>query len=349
MPSQPNKMQTLRIRSAGPMTLSNYTDDEISHLRKAVSSPKSKIKYLALAFHPTDRSVQVVAQAFEKLSTAAWREALWRRLKITASTGNLQATVCALRKTPGGFEEYGLFGRHGQLPKMPVTTGIVEPPEPDDPWIDTTMCYHVVSLKQEEKRRLEDYTNRMLMDRPEAAPEKPFIGVTKGKPKTQLEVLTEMRALIGRRQGAREVERKYAKHYRGFPLPIDTVNPAMLLHPIEFSSSKAKPGLSSSMIARPSVAVKASDISLFLSALVNQQDGIKALPARDLFTKFEWFVMHKGSKTRASEKAFGGDIKDIGGITKKKASAGLVYTLDIAAIKAFLVGKNEYDQAVKFE
>ena len=119
MPSHPptNKkigMMTIRIRSAGPMTLANYTNDEITHLRKAVSSPKSKIKYLALAFNMIDKSVQVVAQAYEKLSTTGWREVLGHRLKVIVSTGNLQATVEILKKNPGGFEEYGLFGRHGQ-------------------------------------------------------------------------------------------------------------------------------------------------------------------------------------------------------------------------------------------
>ncbi len=62
---------TFRISSVGLMTLANYTEQELTQLRQAVSRKNSKVKYLSLC--KTDRDLQVVAQATDKLSSAAWR------------------------------------------------------------------------------------------------------------------------------------------------------------------------------------------------------------------------------------------------------------------------------------
>jgi hypothetical protein len=353
MPSQPNnkKTMTLRIRSAGPMTLARYTDSELSHLRKVVSSPKSKIKYLALAFNRVDKSVQVVAQAFEKLSTAAWREALWCNIKITVSTGNLQATIDSLRRTSsGGFEEYGLFGRHGQ--HKPTTSKADSEEEPvvvglksDNNNTNSGMIKRCseIFLNQAAAHKAEALYRQALALRPLEDPDSIKMSNSKKKlKKTQAQVLDGMRTTFLMQARAHKAEALFNQALVLRPVgdpaatDLNEIFPLikLLVEPISVENAQA-----------PS-----SDMSLFLSALVNSHDlpSTQQLSARDLFAKFEWFVMNKGSKIRASEKNFGGDIKDIDGLTKKKASTGVVYTVDRAAIKAFLVGKNEYDQDVKF-
>ena len=103
---------TVRIRSVGPMTLTNCTEYELTQLRQAVSRPNSKVKYLALC--KTDNNVQVVAQASHKLSTSAWRQCLSMRIAIR-SNANIQDSIELFKKNPAinkSFEEFGVFGRH---------------------------------------------------------------------------------------------------------------------------------------------------------------------------------------------------------------------------------------------
>jgi hypothetical protein len=100
---------TVRIRSVGPMTLADYTEQELAQLRQVVGKRNSKIKYLALS--RTDKELHVVAQANDKVSNGAWREALGHRLVIKPS-GSIHESIEALKRGPGSFEEYGLYGRH---------------------------------------------------------------------------------------------------------------------------------------------------------------------------------------------------------------------------------------------
>ena len=103
---------TVRIRSVGPMTLTNCTEYELTQLRQAVSRPNSKVKYLALC--KTDNNVQIVAQASHKLSTSAWRQCLSMRIAVR-SNANIQDSIELFKKNPAinkSFEEFGVFGRH---------------------------------------------------------------------------------------------------------------------------------------------------------------------------------------------------------------------------------------------
>ena len=130
--SKPDKRahMTFRIRSVGPMTLANYTEQELTQLRQAVTRKNSKVKYLSLC--KMDRDLQVVAQATDKLSSSAWREVLGHRLVIRPYASH---SIEEFRKLQGSFEEYGLFGR--PKPNEQVKTGEpatqVKPAEPVKP------------------------------------------------------------------------------------------------------------------------------------------------------------------------------------------------------------------------
>lgn len=41
--------------------------------------------------------------------------------------------------------------------------------------------------------------------------------------------------------------------------------------------------------------------------------------------------------------AFGRALKDIGGITKTNARAGVIYSLDVDALRAFLIKTKQFD------
>lgn len=65
------------------MTLSNYTQDELAHLRSVVAAPESKIKYVTWNEEVGESGtphLQVYAQSFNKLSVAAWHKALGQRM-----------------------------------------------------------------------------------------------------------------------------------------------------------------------------------------------------------------------------------------------------------------------------
>ena len=149
--SKPDKRarMTFRIRSVGPMTLANYTEQELTQLRQAVTRKNSKVKYLSLCKMDRDLQVpqaefppklkfnkasclQVVAQATDKLSSSAWREVLGHRLVIRPYASH---SIEEFRKLQGSFEEYGLFGR--PKPNEQVKTGEpatqVKPAEPVKP------------------------------------------------------------------------------------------------------------------------------------------------------------------------------------------------------------------------
>jgi hypothetical protein len=159
--SKPEKRarMTFRIRSVGPMTLANYTEQELTLLRQAVTRKNSKVKYLSLCKMDRDLQVpqaefspklifnkasclqistnkasclQVVAQATDKLSSSAWREVLGHRLVIRPYASH---SIEEFRKLQGSFEEYGLFGR--PKPNEQVKTGEpatqVKPAEPVKP------------------------------------------------------------------------------------------------------------------------------------------------------------------------------------------------------------------------
>ena len=215
---------TVRIRSAGPMTLTNYTVQEIAQLRQAVSSPMSKIKYLALGFHKTDKTVQVVAQANDKLSIQAWREYLGHRLRVTQ--GNPQASIELIKKGSATFEEYGRFGRPSDQQKKhtsiqeptDITTEDEDeaPKQPVQPVPKLILRVRRVYLKRLEMHRREDLTKR---DHPAPTGIKPedVTMFSKNKKKHQLktrvQVLHSARTAFLKRMCVHELEHLLAGYY----------------------------------------------------------------------------------------------------------------------------------------
>jgi len=75
-------MPVKQFRSAGPMTLNNYTDEEVQHLRN-VDTMNGRIKYLTYIKEIGENGtphLQIYAQANEKLSIKAWHDELGPRI-----------------------------------------------------------------------------------------------------------------------------------------------------------------------------------------------------------------------------------------------------------------------------
>jgi len=96
-------MPVKQFRSAGPMTLNNYTPEELEHLRAVVAAPGSKIKYLTFNLEVGQEGTphaQVFAQAFNVLSISAWHKALGSRMANIVPTQNTERAI----KYCQGFE-----------------------------------------------------------------------------------------------------------------------------------------------------------------------------------------------------------------------------------------------------
>ena len=356
---------TVRIRSVGPMVLENYTNDELTHLRQAVSSQNSKIKYLALAFNKADKSIQVVAQAHEKLSAPAWREVLWRRLKITGSTGNLMATIETLRKNPGGFEEYGLFGRHSTY--KPSTAGTAEesveeedPPKPEarkQEYPKLAMVRRCAELyhKQRQSHKLEAKSKqRFDSGKPIADPE--TVVLDRKRPQKSLTQLNVgMRDTFLKRlkmyQSADRLDALWLKRPELKPVAkssssVKPVKPVKPVEPIKPIVEPVEPVVEP--VVQPVIKLEQPhDINLFLSALANSEGQDSRVTARDLFKTFEQFHLTNGFKVPLKETAFGCEIKGIQGFTGRRTSSGQFYTWDRAVIKQYLVDIKDYESSVK--
>jgi hypothetical protein len=84
-------------------------------------------------------------------------------------------------------------------------------------------------------------------------------------------------------------------------------------------------------------------VSRFLSALSNTTDCPTSLGGMKLFQRFVDFHTAGCYRNLMTVTAFGRALKDIEGITKSNARAGVVYNLDADAIRAFLIASNQYD------
>lgn len=75
--------KTMQCRSVGPISVPGCTEEDLASLRSAVSKDGSKIKYVILSVAPNDEpgTYRFCAQAFDKLSPAAWM----RQLGIAAA------------------------------------------------------------------------------------------------------------------------------------------------------------------------------------------------------------------------------------------------------------------------
>ena len=86
-------MVVKQFRSAGPMTLNNYTEEEIEHLRRVTGIKDSKIKYIVWVQEVGENGtphLQIYAQAFEKLAVAVfvidWRNSICDRTERAAKS-----------------------------------------------------------------------------------------------------------------------------------------------------------------------------------------------------------------------------------------------------------------------
>jgi hypothetical protein len=89
-------MVAKQFRSAGPMTLNNWTSDELAHLRTVTSTTDTKIKYIVWIQEVGEEGtphLQIYAQAFEKLSVKGWHTALGPRISNIVATENPPVTA----------------------------------------------------------------------------------------------------------------------------------------------------------------------------------------------------------------------------------------------------------------
>jgi hypothetical protein len=120
-------MPVKQFRSSGPMTLNNFTEEELEHLRKVVSAEGSKIKYIVWIQEVGEEGtphLQIFSQASNVLSVAAWHKALGSRIANIVPTENVPAAIqyCKGMKDgnpkPGSnmdsIEEYGKPPRQGE-------------------------------------------------------------------------------------------------------------------------------------------------------------------------------------------------------------------------------------------
>lgn len=120
-------MVVQRFRSAGPMTLNNYTDEELQHMRLVTSIKDSKIKYIVWIQEVGQEGtphLQLYAQAYEKLSVAAWHKQLGPRISNIVATENIPSAIQYCKGYKDGIpkpgsnldsvEEYGKSPTQGE-------------------------------------------------------------------------------------------------------------------------------------------------------------------------------------------------------------------------------------------
>lgn len=89
-------MVVQRFRSAGPMTLNNYTEAELAHLRSVTSNVGTQIKYIVWIQEVGEQGtphLQIYAQAFTKLSVSAWHAQLGARIANIVATQNVDKAI----------------------------------------------------------------------------------------------------------------------------------------------------------------------------------------------------------------------------------------------------------------
>jgi len=125
-------MPVLQFRSSGPMTLNNFTIEELEHLRSVVSSESSRIKYICwiqeVGADGTPH-LQIYAQASAKLSVAAWHKALGPRIANIVPTGNPLAAIQYCKGYKDGLVKPGSdlssVEEFGKAPKAGERTDLI--------------------------------------------------------------------------------------------------------------------------------------------------------------------------------------------------------------------------------
>ncbi len=85
----------------------------------------------------------------------------------------------------------------------------------------------------------------------------------------------------------------------------------------------------------------------FLSAVINNvSEATEKMGAHPLYNKYTHFYNAGNYKFKyiLSLKTFAGSLEPIAGITKRRAGRGIIYQFDCAAVKAYLIENNEYDE-----
>jgi hypothetical protein len=124
-------MVVKQFRSAGPMTLNNFTEDELAHLRSVATDEKSKVKYITFCHEVGEKEtkhLQIYAQSNTKLSIKGWHEQLGKRIANIEPTVDQEKAIkycqgflwneekSQFEPKPGSgeFEEYGKRPRPGE-------------------------------------------------------------------------------------------------------------------------------------------------------------------------------------------------------------------------------------------
>jgi hypothetical protein len=97
--------------------------------------------------------------------------------------------------------------------------------------------------------------------------------------------------------------------------------------------------------------VKDKHISSFMSALINQNlRSSYTYQGMDLFQKYlQFYAKRTKTESDMSVTAFGVALRDFNGISKKRSSAGVLYTICIHELKTHLESHGEYYEDAKFD
>lgn len=120
-------MVVKRFRSAGPMTLNNFTQEELEYLRQVTTKEGTKIKYIVWIQEEGENEtphLQIYAQAETKLSVSQWHTELGPRIANIVPTENPKAAIEYCKGYKDGkvktgskletVEEYGKTRQQGQ-------------------------------------------------------------------------------------------------------------------------------------------------------------------------------------------------------------------------------------------
>ena len=84
-------------------------------------------------------------------------------------------------------------------------------------------------------------------------------------------------------------------------------------------------------------------VARFLSALINDNSCGEPIAGKQLYDRYKNYAIAGGYKTFKTVSTFGTDVKRIPGVTAKRTSLGIMYTINAVVVKACLQETNQYD------
>lgn len=84
-------------------------------------------------------------------------------------------------------------------------------------------------------------------------------------------------------------------------------------------------------------------VARFLSALINDNSCGEPIAGKTLYDRYKNYAIAGGYKTFKTVSTFGTDLKRIPGVTAKRTSLGIMYTINAVVVKACLQETNQYD------